>query len=126
MKRKEKFFIVHSCTFKADVVITYAEPYEIFQWLNRHSDYPLAEECEKDFVFGPTTEARAVLLESGVIILRFRSRRPPLPVFCHELLHAVFMILGRRGLQLTTDSEEAYTYLFEELMEKALLFRGGK
>lgn len=42
--------------------------------------------------------------------------------FCHESLHATTCLLKDRGMMLTDESEEAYTYLqqyiFEELVNK--------
>lgn len=34
-------------------------------------------------------------------------------VFSHEVLHATFELLRARGLELSTESEEAYTYLHD-------------
>lgn len=38
----------------------------------------------------------------------------------HECIHAAHYILSRRGLKLSDDSEEAYTYLVDFLMRKLL------
>ena len=43
-----------------------------------------------------------------------------MPLLCHELLHATFKILEDVGLKLNSGSEEAYTYLFQHLMDKFL------
>lgn len=41
-------------------------------------------------------------------------------ILCHELLHAVIWIMNRKGLELADSSEEAYTYLYEYLIEEVL------
>jgi len=40
-------------------------------------------------------------------------------VLAHECLHATFRLLKSRGLRYSRASEEAYTYLMDELIEKA-------
>jgi hypothetical protein len=39
-------------------------------------------------------------------------------IIAHEMLHACVAILNGRGLNLTPNSEEAYTYLLEYLVEQ--------
>ena len=43
---------------------------------------------------------------------------PQLPLLCHELFHLTVTVLGDKGLSLTDESEEAYTYWFENIMEQ--------
>lgn len=45
--------------------------------------------------------------------------REDVAVLAHELLHVVFGILAVRGVDLSEDSEEAYTYLLEDLIRQA-------
>lgn len=43
---------------------------------------------------------------------------PALPLLCHELLHLTFTVLGDRGMSMCDESEEAYTYWFEAMLEQ--------
>ena len=43
---------------------------------------------------------------------------PQIPLLCHELMHLTFGVLGACGLELSDESEEAYTYWFENVMEQ--------
>ncbi len=44
----------------------------------------------------------------------------------HEILHATFSILSHCGVEYSEESEEAYTYLYEFLLSKALTEKGYK
>lgn len=52
----------------------------------------------------------------------------PTQIAClgHELLHAVFFILQYCGVKYSEESEEAFTYLHEFFMAKALTEKGYK
>lgn len=39
-------------------------------------------------------------------------------ILTHELLHFIFYVLGSRGLRLTPESEEAYTYALQDIQTK--------
>lgn len=45
---------------------------------------------------------------------------PQMPLVCHELLHLTFWVLGDRGLSVTDESDEAYTYWFENMLEQVM------
>lgn len=52
----------------------------------------------------------------------------PAQIAClgHELLHAVFHILSWCGVKYSDESEEAFTYLYEFFLNKALTEKGYK
>lgn len=52
----------------------------------------------------------------------------PAQIAClgHEILHAVFFILQYCGVNYSEDSEEAFTYLYEFFLTKALTEKGYK
>lgn len=63
-----------------------------------------------------TNDARTVRYENGVIIARFykiSSIYLPenLATFNHEVFHVTSFIASAKGLELTSSSEEAYSYL---------------
>lgn len=43
---------------------------------------------------------------------------PAMPLLCHELMHLTFWVLGDRGMTVSDESEEAYTYWFEAILEQ--------
>lgn len=43
-----------------------------------------------------------------------------IPTLVHELMHATFGMLGRRGLSHSGDSEEAYTYTLQHILTRVL------
>ena len=43
---------------------------------------------------------------------------PQIPLLAHELLHLTFWVLGDRGLSVTDESDEAFTYWFENMLEQ--------
>lgn len=57
---------------------------------------------------------------SGQIIwVRYKAGIKYYSTLCHELIHASFHILDRRGVRLTADNHEPLNYLVELLMRKA-------
>lgn len=58
----------------------------------------------------------------GVVIIRIYSTEINTPygmnVLAHEIFHAVYSLLDDRGLKLTSESEEAFSYLTGYLMQK--------
>jgi hypothetical protein len=44
-------------------------------------------------------------------------------ILAHELEHFVHWLLGHKGLKFSDDSEEAYCYLIEHLMEMMITYR---
>lgn len=49
-----------------------------------------------------------------------------IPTLVHELMHAVFKILGTRGVSLCSESEEAYTYTMSRLLHDVLMTKKWK
>lgn len=43
---------------------------------------------------------------------------PQMPVLCHELMHLTFGVLKACGVEPCEESEEAYTYWFENMLEQ--------
>ncbi len=72
----------------------------------------------------------AAMIEEGNAGMTYRDRDCPvliwlkdinsIPTLVHELLHAVFFILEDKGLSLSEDSEEAYTYTTGDLLTQIL------
>lgn len=63
--------------------------------------------------------ARVLLHESRLSFVRIQEEDlTDIPVIAHELLHVVFHILGGVNMTHAFESEEAYTYLFEYLLDQ--------
>lgn len=61
--------------------------------------------------------------ENGVCLVRlyfYPKKIYQLAILQHELLHAVIYILRESGIKLSSKSEEAYTYLLEDITKKVL------
>lgn len=48
-----------------------------------------------------------------------RPETASVPILAHEALHAVWDVLGRKGLYLSNESEEAFTYYLEWMLREA-------
>ena len=55
-------------------------------------------------------------------LIRFFTDKPPVDTVVHELLHAAIHILRYVGIPLTSSSEEAYTYLLDNLVGRYYKF----
>lgn len=63
--------------------------------------------------------ARVLLHESRLSFVRIQGEDlADIPVITHELLHVVFHILGGVDITHAFESEEAYTYLLEYLLDQ--------
>lgn len=47
-------------------------------------------------------------------------------ILAHEALHATYNILAGRGMRLSVESEEAYAYLIQEIVDRSLQIITGK
>lgn len=66
-------------------------------------------------------------LEEWRVVLRFGERVPPLREMTHEGLHATAMVLHRAGVPFSDDSEEAWAYLLDSIVDRvSLLVDGAK
>lgn len=76
----------------------------------------------KDFEIGDL--GRAIRLDDAgpylIWVKNYPSTITDLTVLLHEIHHITNMILWDRGLELTKDSEEAFTYLLEFITKEAL------
>lgn len=52
------------------------------------------------------------------VMIWFKEKYPSPCLVAHECFHAAHYILGRTGLKLTDDSEEAYAYYLEYLIRE--------
>ena len=60
---------------------------------------------------------------SGLFVVFWLKSSADVPVIVHEAFHAVWYFLRDKGLKLSEDSEEAYTYMLEWLMREILTRR---
>lgn len=55
---------------------------------------------------------------TNVHMIYFYQKKPGCGVTVHETFHAVYHILKSAGVRLSDESEEAFTYLLEDLVKK--------
>lgn len=68
-------------------------------------------------------DGNCIQFDNGALLIRIKKRvinPATIGLLGHEVIHAVGYILRGRGIPFNDDTEEAYTYLHQELMTKAL------
>lgn len=63
------------------------------------------------------TDAKACCYYNGEFFIVYCPTRFTPGLLCHELLHAVFGVTTRVDIQLSSESEEAYTYLLQYIVD---------
>lgn len=59
--------------------------------------------------------------QNGYIwIERFDNSITDIALLSHELLHFTFKVLGYKGMEVTPNNDEAYTYFFQYYQERLL------
>lgn len=110
--------------YKVNFAAFYTAERDAVAFIRRHSSKSIWQQCEGpvrgfiDSTVGFCTEtlydAAARLYPNTMYIWIQRGKRPAyidLPeLLAHEALHATHFTLGRCGLRLTDESQEAYTY----------------
>jgi hypothetical protein len=59
-------------------------------------------------------------LRTGTILIRFKDDIDNPGIVAHEAFHAVVFLFKKIGIQFSYESEEAYTYLLEYLVNEIL------
>lgn len=62
--------------------------------------------------------AETFMLDTGQTIMWFSEKKPNIGLIAHEVFHAVYNLLERIGIRLSSDSEEAYAYLTQFLINE--------
>jgi hypothetical protein len=68
------------------------------------------------------SEGRTVMLKNNALVVRvsYAEDSPRFwAILAHELLHAVFFVMGHVGIRLTDESDEAFTYALQDITFKA-------
>ncbi len=117
MKAKQKSFTLVNVTWGTQVLVCaggeYAQAEAMFirRWKPviemGPSPSPTAVGVNGYFIYRPQLSACA---------LWFKEAKPKLGIVVHESLHATFHVMREKGLSLTPESEEAFTYFHEWLV----------
>lgn len=62
---------------------------------------------------------------SGLFVVIWLKPSADVPTMAHEALHATWYLLKDKGLRLSEDSEEAYTYMLEWLLREIMTRRNS-
>lgn len=137
MKKKflkiDRFFEIRIPIYNATIVVSYGDDLEFLKNSTKDQPKPLKTPMKKirqklDDLFKEKEKTGAFYCRHEQENIRYLHffEAPNVPTLlsriCHESLHATVCLLKDRGMELTDESEEAYTYLqqyiFEELTNK--------
>jgi hypothetical protein len=92
------------------------------------TDDEIFDECKKrwewdeyrDTVISAVSGQNLATFSSSpkMLIIRFKERNPKDGLIAHESFHAVFRILNSIGLNPSYETEEAYAYLLDYIVNK--------
>lgn len=109
-------FKVHIPIYKTDVHFLIGETDEVCREYVRKKTHG---HWKEGVPLDEGTRARVLLHESRLSFVRIQGDDlANIPVITHELLHVVFHILGGVNITHALESEEAYTYLLEYLLDQ--------
>lgn len=120
----------HYKKYNKDVIYYYEAMYGLnlfflLEWGFDEADQHIREEYYKELPESAITKAKAIITRGYldqnsarfcVLVVPELEYIEDIGSMTHEILHIVFFILGESGIKLTPDSEEAYTYYTEHLM----------
>lgn len=104
-----KFAIFKTPPWNCDVSVAYGSP-ELF------TKFALEAYNFKCEIYG----LGHTFTETGMPVVIFVEDLKHIPTLVHELMHAVFFILGDRGVGYCAESEEAFTYTVGQLLTDVL------
>lgn len=122
----KKAFMITYGTYPFNLfVIVGMSPTEIFQYINRRVAGSFTEGNLNHLTLGERTQARYVLVTpinvNAILMRDFTGSAYDTACLAHEVFHAVHGAFSQIiGLVLSDDSEEAYSYEIQYLMEKIL------
>ena len=110
-------FTLHEGLFRQSVKVLIGTQDDFNKFMKRNYKYEVgSDNFDGLFVSLPKGE-----FESHFIYLKYFPETPySIGVLCHEVLHFVFHICTNSGIKKHKHSEETYTYLHQQLIEKAL------
>ncbi|TXG86622.1 MAG: hypothetical protein E6R13_00150 [Spirochaetes bacterium] len=65
-------------------------------------------------------DARVIVHSKGFIVMRFAKPITELGIVAHESFHAAFSMLDHVGMRCCFDTEEAYAYLIQHIVNKVI------
>ena len=118
MKNKQLNFIIPIEIYPFSIIFSFNQKDKKLKKILKKYKIKCKEECtHKDY------DGFFLHFENNITLIRlyFYPETPyHLSVLQHEILHAVFYILKQSGIKLSNKSEEAYTYLLENITQKVL------
>lgn len=125
---KKRHFIICSEIYNQDILVCFnsspLEAFKIYRKLNKETTEDdkklVAEDKEHNSV--STVGTMYPMSRGYIVIIKWykKSFRQNIVCAIHELTHVSHYILRNIRIPLTQDSEEAYTYLIEDLMKQFL------
>lgn len=111
--------LIHINVYNADVLVHFGTEESLIKYLKDNGFTSYVDEV-KDILSQDKAVilAETFMLETGQTIMWFSEKQPNIGLVAHEVFHAVYNLLERIGIRLSSDSEEAYAYLTQFLIKE--------
>lgn len=125
-------FCVKAYPYQTDVVFAMSEGQpRINDYLKRvmNCEPSLLKSVEKNLSMGPRTQGRTMEFDNGAVLIWLKDvpmGAAGIALLCHEVYHAACFILRRVGMNDGRETEEAWAYLQQHLVENACRRIGRK
>lgn len=118
-KKKVPIFEFELPLYGAFLMLFIGSSSDFVAWVKK--EYDTEVELATDGRGGEFWEAEMGVHPSFIRLEEFNWTTFDQCVLTHELLHFIFYVLGNRGLSLTPESEEAYTYALQDIQQQVWL-----
>lgn len=134
MKKKRNFydkqlFHIHIGVYQTDITVAInMDEKEVLKGLKKVIMPKFQKEVEErvpgwDEAVKGTTLGRTIQIGGGFLVLLTADKlgfRRFVGTVTHEMFHVTSGLMGRKGMELTPDTDEAYAYLIEHLVGRTL------
>lgn len=112
-----RMLVIPTVSFPYDLM--YAENVGVDVVANELETYSVKLESEEIKYLQEDTLGHTLQLRGNQTLIYFKDK-PDEGLIAHEVFHAVWMILGRMGVEPSEDSNEVYAYLIEYFVREIM------
>jgi hypothetical protein len=120
--RKSRFLLIKDDVWRNEILITDGTDKELYAYIWRTKKYKFTDEEKMHLTLD--ADGRTVQLKHGACIIRLRKEKTRIGIdiatLAHEIFHAVYFVLDRKGVRLVEGSDEAFAYYIGFIMRKCL------
>lgn len=110
-------------TWRANIWLVWpATPATLKKWIEKQFKIPYKNDKSFNGRCLEVVDAENVPLANVIALAGWDVNPKWISVLAHEALHCTDQVLSERGIRLTQDSDEAYTYFHESIMRRCLEF----